>query len=73
MLTYNGVDGKFRAHIAQEVHQESQAIRAGIPMDTILQAAGWHSKSVFEQYHQKEIQKDPKNLTKAVLSYKHTS
>lgn len=72
VLTASGVDAEFKAHSTRSA-SVSQAIRAGIPVDAILQAAGWRSKSVFEQYYQKEVQMEPKNLTKAVLSSEHTS
>ena len=71
VLTASGVD-QFRAHSTRST-SVSQAIRVGIPVDTSLQAAGWCSKSVFEQYYQKKVQVEPKNLTKAVLSSEYTS
>ena len=72
MLTASGVGAQFRAHSTRNA-PVYQATRAGIPVDTIFQAAGWRSKSVFEQYYQKKAQVEPKNLTKAVLSSEYTS
>ena len=65
VFTVSGVDAEFKAHSTRSA-SVSQAISAGIPVDTILQAAGWRSKSVFEQFYQKVVQVEPKNLTKAV-------
>ena len=64
MLAASGVNGEFRAHSTRSA-SVSQAVRAGIPVDSV---AGWRSKSVFEKHYRKEIQIEPKNLTRAVLS-----
>ena len=62
VLTASGVDAALRAHSTKSA-SASKAIRAGVPIDTILQAVGWRSKSVFEQYYQKDVQVEPKNIT----------
>ena len=46
-----GIDtAKFKSHSTR-----SAANRAGIPMDTILSAAGWSNTRTFDQFYNKNI------------------
>ena len=68
VLTASGVGAQFRAHSTRSA-PVYQAIRAGIPVDTIYK----QQVGVQSLYYQKKAQVEPKNLTKAVLSSEYTS
>ena len=67
VLTASGVGAQFRAHSTRSA-PVYQAIRAGIPVDTIYK----QQVGVQSLYYQKKAQVEPKNLTKAVLSSEYT-
>ena len=46
----------------------SKAKLQGIPVETIMRAAGWSSKSVFAKYYEKPVHEEQKTVQDAILN-----
>ena len=65
-----GIDTvNFKPHSARAA-SNSAAFRKGIPLETIIAAAGWSTQCTFATYYKKDVKEDI-TFGKAVLSCSH--
>lgn len=67
LLSRAGIDKTFKPHSTRAA-SVSAAARAQVPVDDILQAAGWSSCKTFATYYKKQIKSDTGRFQAAVLS-----
>ncbi|GFS06461.1 site-specific recombinase, phage integrase family [Elysia marginata] len=54
ILAMAGVDTSFPAHSTRSM-STSAASKAGVPLKTILEAAGWSQESTFTRFYKKQV------------------
>lgn len=63
-----GIDTSVYTPHSTRAASMSKAHMKAVPLNVIMQAAGWHSATTFNKFYNKPIQTDNANITTAILS-----
>lgn len=70
-MTKADIDTNLKPH-STRAGSTSEAQLKDVPLQSIIRTAGWSKATVFAQYHDKPIEKEPKIIQEALLNTKCT-